>query len=438
MKSSPNEKDHVFYGWWIVLVVSVLSVYGSGVFYYGFSTFVKPVVTELAWSMTAVSGAFSIYRLEAGISAPIVGYLLDRIGPQKLVFSGGLIMGGGFLYLSYVNTVLHFYAAIIMISFGWTACSGVAVGNPLVGKWFVKKRGNAIGIYGGARGFAGLLVPFVAYLIAHYGWRSTLLIIGPLTWLVVLPLSFALRHSPEQYGLLPDGEPSSPVVDGSEGRRGAADGVEANFSLRKSMATSSFWIITACLFTHQLTHSAVFVHIVPYLIDLGINPTSAASVVSFIALASTVSRYGFGWLSDRFNTKWLMVIIFVIQPIAIFSLMRVRIFVDIVPFLILYSIVYGGATIVMAIVVGDYYGRKNYGTIYGVISGLSTFGGIAGPLIAGRAYDINGNDRPAFIHPEPGRAEGVCPKRVCDATRDLDTAFFGTDPFKRGEMLQNG
>ena len=77
----------IFYGWWIALVLSVLSTYGNGIYYYGFSAFVKPIVQEMAWSMTVVSGAFSIYRLEAGIAAPIVGYLLDRIGRESLLWS---------------------------------------------------------------------------------------------------------------------------------------------------------------------------------------------------------------------------------------------------------------------------------------------------------------------------------------------------------------
>jgi hypothetical protein len=92
--SYPDKKGKVFYGWWIVLVISILSTYGNGVFYYGFSTFVKPVVQEMAWSMTVVSGAFSFYRLEAGIAAPIVGYLLDRIGPpQQSIFIEGVNFG---------------------------------------------------------------------------------------------------------------------------------------------------------------------------------------------------------------------------------------------------------------------------------------------------------------------------------------------------------
>ncbi|MCX5820278.1 MAG: MFS transporter [Deltaproteobacteria bacterium] len=389
--------NNIFYGWWIALVLSVLSTYGNGIYYYGFGTFVKPIVQELAWSMTVVSGAFSIYRLEAGIAAPIVGYLLDRIGPQKIVFSGGLVMGAGFIYLSYVNTALHFYAAIIMISCGWSACAGAAVCNPLLGKWFVKKRGRVIGIYNAAIGLAGLLVPGVAYLIVHYGWRSTLLIMGPITWLVVLPLSFFLKHSPEQFGLLPDGEPSTPVAYDAQGREKAVETAEVDFSLRASMATSAFWILTVCFFMHQITQATVFVHLIPYLIDLGIDPTSAATVVTLIVLTSSVGRYGFGWLGDRYNKKRLLIILFIVQPIAIFSLIRARLLIDVIPFLLLYSISYGGIMVVKATITGDYYGRKNYGKIFGTIQGFSTFGGIAGPIMGGLMYDIHGSYDMAFI-----------------------------------------
>ena len=378
--------------------MSVLSTYGSGVFYYGFSTFVKPVVADLAWSMTVVSGAFSIYRLEAGISAPIVGYLLDRIGPKKLVFAGGLVMGGGLVCLSYVNTVVPFYTAIILISFGWSACAGAAVGNPLIGKWFVKKRGSAIGTYAAARGLAGLLVPVVAYLIVQYGWRLALIILGSVTWLIVLPLSFFLKHSPEQYGLLPDGESSRHDVCAADPTavKAAQAAEEIDFSVRQAMATTAFWILTICLFTHQMTQAAIFVHLIPYLIDMGTDPATAASVVTFIALTSMVGRYGAGWLSDRFNKKWLLVILFIIQPIGIFSLIRMRLFMDVIPFVLLYATAYGGTVVVKTTIIGDYYGRKNFGTIFGAIQGLSTFGGIAGPLLAGFVYDLNGSYQWAF------------------------------------------
>jgi MFS family permease len=394
--SSSEKKGRIFYGWWIVLICSFLSIYGGGIFYYGFSTFVKPIVKELGWSMALISGAFSLYRLEAGVAAPIVGYLLDRIGPRKLVFAGGLIMGGGLIYLSRATAILPFYAAIVTISFGWSSFSGTAMGNPLVGKWFVKKRGRALGIYSAARGFAGLLVPVVAYLIVRYGWRTALLIMGPFTWLMVLPLSFALKDSPENYGLLPDGEPSGHNVHHAHGTVKTAGGIEVDIPLKKALFTPAFWIITICLFSYQLTQAAVFVHLVPYLIDIGIEPTLAATVVTSVSVTSVLGRYGFGWLGDFFNRKWLLLTLFILQPIGIFSLVRVHGIMDIIPFALVYSIAYGGTSVVKAITIGEYFGRKNFGTIYGFIHGLSILGSIAGPLIAGLVYDIHGSYYLAF------------------------------------------
>jgi len=395
--SSSEKKSKVFYGWWIVLLCSFYSIYASGIFYYGFSTFVNPIVTELGWSMALVSGAFSLYRLEAGIAAPIVGFLLDRIGPRKLVFAGGLVMGGGFIYLSQVTTVLPFYAAVIIISFGWSGFAGASVGNPLVGKWFVKKRGVALGIYGATRGLSGLLIPVVAYLIVHYGWRMTLIILGPLTWLVVLPSSFVLKYSPEKCGLLPDGEPAgNDVHDDAILNIKTAAVKEVDFPVRNALVTPAFWMLTISLFSHQITQSAIFVHLIPYLIDVGFDTKSAASVVTAITLTSMVGRYGFGWLSDRFNAKWLLFILYILQPIGILSLLRISHIRDIIPFVLIYSIAYGGTVVIKAVMIGDFYGRKNFGSIYGAMQGISTLGGITGPLIAGLVYDFKGSYHWAF------------------------------------------
>jgi len=219
---------------------------------------------------------------------------------------------------------------------------------------------------------------------------------GLFTWFIVLPLSFALKHSPEKYGLLPDGEPSGHDVHHAQRTVKTAEVIEVDFPLRKAMFTPAFWIITICLFTHQVTQSAVFVHLIPYLIDVGIEPTLAASVVTLVTLTSMLGRYGFGWLSDLFNKKWLLFILFILQPIGIFSLVRVHHIMDIIPFVLVYSTAYGGTGVVKASIMGEYFGRKNFGTIFGVIQGLSTFGGVAGPIIAGLVYDIKGSYSLAF------------------------------------------
>ena len=379
----------------MVLACSLLSFYGAGTFHYGFGAFVQPVASELVWSMALISGAFSLYRLEAGVAAPLVGFLLDRIGPRKLVMSGAIVMGAGFICLSQVKAVLPFYIAVIVISLGFSFTSGTAVGAPLIGKWFVKKRGKVLGFYTSALGLGGLLVPVLSHLITVYGWRRTLLIIGPFTWLVGLPLSFVLKHKPEEHGLLPDGEASEHVENTLDSPE-AAGVTEVDFSVRNAMLTPAFWLLTLCYFIFQMTMAAIFVHLIPYLITVGIEARLAALALTFVTLISVLGRMGFGWLGDLFSRKWLLIIVFLLQPAGIFALAQVRQLVHIIPFLLAYAPSYGGAVALRPAIIGEYYGRKNFGTIYGVIQGISTFGGIAGPIIMGLVYDIKGSYYLAF------------------------------------------
>jgi MFS family permease len=386
----------IFYGWLIVAGCSLLTFYGAGTFFYGFTAFVHPMAKELGWSMALISGAFSLYRLESGIGAPLAGFLLDRIGPRILVFAGGLVWGAGFIYLSQAKTVFHFYAAFFVISFGWTFASGSAVPSALIGKWFIRKRGRALGLFTAICGFSGLFVPILTYLIDLYGWQVTLVLMGFFTWVFTTPISIALKHKPEDHGLLPDGKsssstPEAPITaDHSEYR-------EVDFSVGKALRTPSFWILSLTSTTFQLTMSALFVHLVPHLVSVGIAAQTASMTVMFITLSSVLGRAGFGWLSDFTNKKWLLIATFLLQGIGIFAFSRVYQVSNLIPFILAYAPSYGGIIVLRAAVAGEYYGRKNFGTIYGVLVGMGTFGGIAGPVIAGFAYDFYGDFRLVFI-----------------------------------------
>ncbi|MFC1969577.1 MFS transporter [Chloroflexota bacterium] len=385
----------VFYGWWIVLACSLISSFGAGTFHYGFSVFVRPVSIDLGWSLVLVSGAFSLYRLEAGILAPLAGFLLDRYGPRKLVMAGAILMGAGFIFLSQAKTVVPFYSAFVIISAGFTFTSGTAIGAPLIGKWFVKKRSRALGIYAAIFGLGGLLVPVLSQMIILYGWRTTLLVMGPCIWLVDLSLALMLRHKPEEHGLLPDGD--TPHTRNNDGSPKAADYIEVDFSVRKAVSTRSFWILSLCLTAFQMTMAAIYVHLINHMVTVGIEISLAATAVTLLAVTSILGRLGFGWLGDFFSKKRLLIIIFLLQGLGIFALAQVQQMWHIVPFLLAYAPGYGGLLALKPAIVGEYYGRKNFGTIYGVIQGISTAGGIAGPVFAGWVYDTNGNYFLAFI-----------------------------------------
>jgi MFS family permease len=390
-----KEKQGIFFGWWIVIACSILTFYGAGTFFYGFTVFVNPMARDLGWSMALISGAFSLYRLESGIGAPLAGYLLDRIGPRILVMAGGLIWGAGFFYLSNTKTVLNFYIAFFIISFGWTFASGTAVPSALIGKWFIKKRGRAFGFYTTAGGLSGILVPILSLFIETYGWQKTLLFTGLFTWIITIPISMTLRERPEKIGLLPDGE-ESPAKTETEIKRNPSHYKEIDFNVRRALVTPAFWILSLCGTVFQMTMSALFVHLVPHLITAGIESRIASVAVTFITICSVAGRLGFGWLSDIYSKKWLLISTFFLQGAGLLFFSRVQEPIHLIPFLIAYAPSYGGSIVIRPAITGEYFGREHFGTIYGLLVGMGMFGGIAGPVIAGYAYDLYGNYKLIF------------------------------------------
>jgi len=385
-----NNLQKVFWGWWLVLICAVITLYGAGVFHYGFSVFVHPIVSELGWSMTLVSGAFSLYRLESGIMAPLAGYLLDRIGPQKVVILGAVLMGSGYICLSQIETILPFYLSCLIISVGFGFSTGQIIGTSLISKWFIAKRGKAFGIYFSLVGLGGLLVPILSHFIILYGWRTILFYLGPITWLVVIPLAFLLKRKPEDYGLLPDGylsdhHQASPLISSE------AKPEEVSFSLQKAVSTPAYWLLAICFSIFQLTISSIFIHLVPCLITLGFEARLAALVVTCVVTTSILGRACFGWLSDFTSKKTLLMICFLMQSTAILTLVFVHKNISsiyIIFFIAAFGCSYGSIIVLRPAIAAEFYGREKFGTIWGLLQGVSIFGGIIGPVAVGFMYDL--------------------------------------------------
>jgi len=379
----------MYWGWWTVITCALITSYGSGTFHYGFSVFVHPIVHELGWSMALVSGAFSLYRLESGVAAPLAGYLVDRMGAKKVITLGAILMGAGYICLSQTRTILPFYLACLIISIGFGFSTGQVIGTTVISKWFIKKRGKALGLYFSIAGSSGLLVPILSQLIFLFGWRTTLLILGPLTWLAVLPLASRLKHKPEAYGLLPDGDVSvdDPGIPESASAQGPED---FSFSFLGAARTPSFWLLAICLSLFQMTMSSVFVHLVPYLIATGFDARLAAVVVTCVTVASVFGRGGFGWLSDLISKKMLLMAGFLMQFVSILALMSVQkneSAVYVIFFVLAFGFSYGSIIVLRPALVAEFYGREKFGTIWGSLQGISLFGGIAGPVVLGLIYD---------------------------------------------------
>ena len=394
----------MFYGWWIAFASAASFALSGGFYFYGFSTFFIPLEQQFGWSRMALSGAFSLSRLEGGIAGPIGGFLVDRFGPRRIMVLGILVMGAGYILLSRIDSLVSFYIVfVLLISVG--ASLGISV-PPLVttAKWFVKRRGLAMGIALSGVGVGGPLVPLLGMIVAGYGWQTATIVSGLTIWVLGLPLVTLMRSRPEHYGQFPDGiDPSSVREDMEEpGDRNAAKGngsatvLEQNFTVGQALLTPVFWLLALAFGLRQLVISAVAIHQIPFLVDIGISQQLAATALGALATISIIGRVGFGWLGDHFEKRKVMAGALIMLALGCLILANVSSWWQIIPFLLIYSPAYGGGASLMFAIRGEYFGRESFGTISGLMDFIQMFGLVLGPIFAGFVYDATGSYQTAF------------------------------------------
>ncbi len=202
-------KERVFYGWWVVVACAGINLLFGAAFFYGFTAFFNPMVDEFGWAYAAISLAFSVRSFESGIAAPVVGFFVDKVGPRRLLLFGVAVTGLGFILLSQVHALWTYYSAFLVLSVGFSAASTV-VTMAAVARWFRKRVSRAMGFMTAGYAVGGLLVPVIVWLIAQYGWRGALVVMGVASWLIGVPLCLVVRDRPVTYGYLADREISVP------------------------------------------------------------------------------------------------------------------------------------------------------------------------------------------------------------------------------------
>jgi sugar phosphate permease len=390
------KKIKVFYGWWIVAAIFFISAYANGVVFYSFTAVLQPVVEEFGWSYAQVSFAVSIRGFETGIVGPVVGLLFDRFGPRRLIFTGAIIIGIGLVMLSRADSIIMFYGSFFLMAMGLSSCTGFILAV-VIGNWFRKNltMATSISLCGGTIG--GLLVPVVTRLIDILDWRTAMLAIGVAAWFIILPLSFVVRHKPEQYGYLPDGveakdatfqEIPQPERDHSK-----------NIGIRQILKTRPFWHISLGFLCHYLVVSSVLTHIMPYLGSIGISRSSASFITSVMPFASISGRLGFGWFGDKFEKKRVVVtsLIFTILGFVLLILVDITGKWMLVPFIIIFGLGWGGPVPLALGLLQQHFGRFRLGTVVGLCTGVIMLGNIFGPPMAGWVYDRFGSYHNAWI-----------------------------------------
>jgi sugar phosphate permease len=236
------------------------------------------------------------------------------------------------------------------------------------------------------------MIPLLVQLVDTYDWRVTVALLAAGLVIVVAPLSLLFRHRPEQYGYLPDGDISPDTVLANGGTVAVVD-TEPQIPVRQALRTRAFWLLALSFTSHVLVVTAVITHVLPYFSSIGIERTTASLFATAIPLSSIAGRLTFGWISDRFNRWRIAAIGFGLlgAGLACFAAAESIGLWVLVPFLVLFGTGYGGLNVMRASLLRSLFGRKTFGTLFGILMGINMAGSIAGPAVAGWAFDTWGS-----------------------------------------------
>lgn len=363
--------------------------YNSAMFVYGLTAFMTPIAATSGWTYTQISLATSIRGLEIGALDPIAGIVVDRWPARRLMFISTIVFVAGAVIVSRSSNLAVFYTGFLFAGLGSSFCHNM-VPMTVIARWFRKNIGKATGILYSGFSLGGLLVPVIVKAIDKYGWQDVMLYMAFGALVLGLPLSLMFRNKPEDHGLLPDGE----VATGKTETRVSDFGL----TLREVIRTRAFWII-GIVGTLQITAvHAVTVHAVPSLTSSGFDRITAAIGVTIFSLAGIPMRIIYGILADMFDKKYVYALSNGITTVSlvIFGLLDGNSFAMMALFGVIYGLGVSGAMCVRVPITREYFGVKNFGIIYGMLSIFTVIGGVAGAPIAAWVYDSSGTYFPIW------------------------------------------
>ncbi|HEY94858.1 MAG TPA: MFS transporter [Dehalococcoidia bacterium] len=397
-----SKTQSVFFGWWIVVSGCILQSLHSGLLGQGFTVYFLQLQEDFGWSRTLLSTGFSLSNIVNGILAPFEGWLSDKFGPRRLVLSGMVMLGTGFIFLSSVHSIVSYFLSFALIACG-ASLGGYLPISVAVLNWFVRKRSLALGIASAGHGLGGLLVLLVAWSVVTNGWRPTAFVSGIAILVIGTLCSLILRQRPEKYGYLPDGDKPVSRKSGEPETQAQKADLDMNlpgaddFTVQEALRTRSYWLIAAGHASAVLTISAVSLHLAPHLVQrMDMSLEAAGSIVSLLLFMSIAGRVVGGILADRMDKRWLLVGSMVSHTIGLLLLANATTMFQIVLFTIFHGVAWGARGLIQNSIRAEYFGRKSIGSILGIASIPVVIAIVVSPIFTAWLADLKGDYHFAF------------------------------------------
>ncbi len=392
-----------FYGWRVVVAGGTLQFFQSMLLNQAFGAYLAALVQDRGWSKTALSGAAALKSTEAALLGPVLGWLVDRFGSQRIVRAGVILFGLGFMLLSQTDTLATFYAAFVVLALGASMCSNMVVSVAII-QWFEKHRARALSSSQFGAAVGGLFVFAVAWAIQTYGWRVTAFGSGLMLIVCGWPLANMVKSRPEDVGQRIDGRPpdsetanagSSPVDAANAGP--PAGPARNEYTAREALRTRAFWLLSLGHACSLLVVSAINVHAITHIMEgLGYS-LALASLYITIATAGQFVGVVCGWaIPEKIEKRKVTALTMLLHAAGMILLTYATGPVTLVLSALVHGMGWGLRGPFISAMRADYFGRQSIGMILGLSSMIMVFGQIGGPLIAGVFADWLGNYRVGF------------------------------------------
>lgn len=388
-----------FYGW-LLLALAFLFLGLAYTVWYGYAVFFVALLAEFSWSRGITAGAVMLLMVVHGLTCPVAGLLIARVGIRRTYLIGALTTGVALLACSQVREPWQLYVAFGLLGGVGIALFGMVPNVTLLQRWFSRQLGLAVGIAMAGIGVGfGVYIPLVQLLISAIGWRGAWIVMAAVAVGIVTPLTLWLvREWPSDIGQVPDGAPHAAEAHASDVLREVDRQWTARaWSLSAAVREPRFWLAVASGAGSNVSPQIAFIHGPAVMVDAGYDPLAAALVIGasgFVIIGGTIL---WGWLSDRAGRELSFSLGLGCQIVSMLLLaiasrtVHVPLAASLAVFI---GLGYAVLTPLVAAVAADMFRGPRFAAIYGVfIAASASVGGLTAWL-AGLVFDRTGNYLP--------------------------------------------
>lgn len=380
----------IFRGWWVLLGLFIVYGASNGIVTLSLKRFYPSLIEAFGWGPDQVTQPVSVFYFALAVLMPILGALLDRKNPKRIMLGGAIIILVGLALFSQIQSLGHFIGVYVILAIG-LAGAGLASSMYILTKWFYKQRGLAVGmlLVGGSLGGA-VFNKVAGDAIDAMGWQdAALLLLGIGAVCMILPIFTLIQESPEKVGLHMDGGTEAPKT-----------AIRKGLTLTEAFRTPTLYLIfltTGILWFCIIgmgQHQDIYLQN-----ELKLDSSLVTNVGSSFFLFGVLGKIFFGFLSDRFNKKWVMVA-------SIFLLLIGNGFLFLMGidpgnwspywYAVTYGIAFSGVFTMIQVVVAEIYYGQAYGKILGAVLTIDTLASVAGIVFLGKMSAANGSYIPGI------------------------------------------